>query len=137
MTGNTAAENNTDSAKANSDPDYPRETTDEDFDLIVNMAAAAVTNIGLTEPEYDESVTISPPNGVVNGDISIDYYYGIPALYVYEPHREEPVYVLLLPTKDEQSVRTLKSPAGWNTELREEIEESEADWRDQATRSSP
>lgn len=61
------------------------------------------------EPEARDTTFPIHPEGVPErGTPSIDFFYGRPVLYMYEPLREEPAYMFALPTKEDPHIRPLK-----------------------------
>ncbi len=80
----------------------------------------------LAEPEHrDTTFEIRPETVPFHGTASIDFFYGRPVLYMFEPESEEPQYVIAFPTENDPHVRTAKRPGMEFNNVLDKIENDE------------
>lgn len=73
-----------------------------------------VTDRGILidRPEHeDTSIEVRPADVPFHGTAAIDFYYGRPVLYMFEPGEEEPQYMIAFPVEWDPQIRTMKTPA--------------------------
>jgi hypothetical protein len=95
--------------------------TDLDLEKTTGKDAAHRKSVELGRGKYSDSATeLNIDGSLATLTPSVDWFYGIPVLYIYDALQEEPAFVIALPTPEDPKARLV----GWR-------EWSDGDWFDQ------
>lgn len=87
------------------------ETDRSESEGIEDLVTLDDHTIHIADPGYPEEYFVIEPSAVPTSDywdaMVLDYYYGRPVLYLREPGKEDPQFVIALPTEEDPKIRPI------------------------------